>query len=347
MFTSILRVLAAFMLASLVAALVCIGFANPPAHLSSIGLGMPASELTGAIEYWLAVATHIAMFGAPFALIAAAFGEWLQLRGWLYYGLAGLAIAVMGFFALFNGESQGEASIWNSYAGMAFSAAGLAGGLTYWLAGGNRAGGPLEVLVPAAAAAEPVLKVDTGAESSGNTEGFVIERTGPGGKDARLVTSRKLERPDFFKVATALGQKPMPARKTGFAAARMATGSETIETLWNGKETTNTAKAGDWIVTNLNVDKKPILDGGGNANTYVVTPEKFSLLYEENEGENEFGRIYKPKSIVDVILFPGGFDIIAPWGERQKADAGYLVLNGRDVYGNNSETFDATYEIVK
>jgi hypothetical protein len=44
----------------------------------------------------------------------------------------------------------------------------------------------------------------------------------------------------------------MPARKTGYAAARMAAEIETVETLWNGKETVNTARPGDWIVTNLN-----------------------------------------------------------------------------------------------
>jgi hypothetical protein len=43
---------------------------------------------------------------------------------------------------------------------------------------------------------------------------------------------------------------------------------------------------------------------------------------------------------------PAGFDIMAPWGERQVGEQGYLILNGGEVYGNNTDTFEATYELV-
>jgi len=36
----------------------------------------------------------------------------------------------------------------------------------------------------------------------------------------------------------------------------------------------------------------------------------------------------------------------APWGERQRARAGYLLLNGTEVYGSNATTFAATYQVI-
>jgi hypothetical protein len=53
-----------------------------------------------------------------------------------------------------------------------------------------------------------------------------------------------------------------------------------------------------------------------------------------------------PARTVDALHLSGGFDIVAPWGERQTAPDGYLILSGRQVYGNNAETFAATYEVV-
>ena len=57
--------------------------------------------------------------------------------------------------------------------------------------------------------------------------------------------------------------------------------------------------------------------------------------------------MYRAKGVVSAIALPGGFDIVAPWGERETAPAGYLLLNGTEVYGCNQETFVATYEVVR
>ena len=43
---------------------------------------------------------------------------------------------------------------------------------------------------------------------------------------------------------------------------------------------------------------------------------------------------------------PGGFDILAPWGERQTGAAGYLLLNGTEVSGSSWDAFAETYEIL-
>ena len=45
-----------------------------------------------------------------------------------------------------------------------------------------------------------------------------------------------------------------------------------------------------------------------------------------------------------VIKLTGGFDIVAPWGEHQHREWGYLMLKGGEVYGIYGPIFDATYE---
>ena len=84
----------------------------------------------------------------------------------------------------------------------------------------------------------------------------------------------------------------------------------------------------------------------GHLNIYLVSARHFGKLYEATDERTEFGSIYRAKGVQYVIHLPGGFDIGASWGERQVASAGYLVLNGEDVYGNKVETFKATYAVV-
>jgi hypothetical protein len=147
-------------------------------------------------------------------------------------------------------------------------------------------------------------------------------------------------------VADRIGRQPIKARKIGLAAARHADAVETIETRWNGRETTNTAEPGDWIVTSLSLDGDVMRDASGNENTYVIKAEIFLNLYEAAVGENKFGRFFRAKNMVDALFLSGGFEILAPWGQKQTADAGDLLFNGEEVYGNNAITFEETYEIV-
>ena len=174
---------------------------------------------------------------------------------------------------------------------------------------------------------------------------FKISGKGPGGA-ARLEADAKLTSADFADIAKELGQAPKRARKIGHVAARRAERSEVIETRWNGKETTNTARVGDWIVTNLSLKREPLRDREGHVNTYVIVPEKFAELYEPTPEKSELGDVYRAKGVVLALQLPGGFDIVAPWGERQTGSAGHLLLNGDEVYGANAETFAATYEVV-
>ena len=175
---------------------------------------------------------------------------------------------------------------------------------------------------------------------------FRIQSTGFFRRKNRLVSPSILEQVDFHKVADRLGVTPFKARKIGFVAARTAQEPEVVQTCWDGKETTNTARAGDWIVTNVTPDRKILRDRTDHANTYVIKAETFDSLYERTTGANEFGQLFKARNQVDAVYLSGGFDILAPWGQKQIAKAGYLLSSGHDVYGDNSNTFDATYEVV-
>ena len=176
---------------------------------------------------------------------------------------------------------------------------------------------------------------------------FRIERTDTPWR-ARLFSSEKLTPPDFDAIAAELGTLPVRARKAGLVAARRASRREAIETRWNGKESSNTAGKGDYVVANLSAARAVLRDSEGHANVHVIEAARFPELYERDEGHNEFGDIYRPRAlaIVEALHFPGGFEILAPWGEVQVAPEGYLLRNGNDIYGNNSEPFEATYAAV-
>jgi hypothetical protein len=175
---------------------------------------------------------------------------------------------------------------------------------------------------------------------------FEIRSSGVRKPKLRLVSDRVLTKADFKKIAKAVGEQPFSAQKIAFIAARAARRTEAVETYWNGKETRNTAKPGDLIVTSLTRRKTVLRDKAGNPNTYVIKEKSFARLYAPVRGKNRMGRFYRAKSIVSAIPLSGGFDILAPWGERERAPKGYLLLNGKEVYGNNAGTFTATYESV-
>lgn len=170
---------------------------------------------------------------------------------------------------------------------------------------------------------------------------FRIDRTPQGD---RLEADAALTLADFAAIATLLGSDPIRARKVGFVAARYATVPENIETRWNGRETTNVAQPGDLIVTNLTPLRQPLRDDEGHLNIYVITAGRFSSLYEPTSESMAHGAIYRAKGFVSALPLAGGFDIMAPWGERQTAAAGYLLLNGDQVSGSSWDAFLKTYE---
>lgn len=135
----LLRVLCGFLLACLAAGLTKVLFAYSPAELS----GMLPEVASQRLSIALPVATHIAIFSAPFALVAVAVSEWLGVREWAYYGVAAIAIALIGFFAQYQSETstQGWSILNSNYPLITFLTTGFVGGLVYWLFSGRLAGG--------------------------------------------------------------------------------------------------------------------------------------------------------------------------------------------------------------
>lgn len=176
---------------------------------------------------------------------------------------------------------------------------------------------------------------------------FTIERTGFLKRKQRLVSDAALSADDFNDIAKALGQEPMRARKISFVAGCKAQRAVKVETRWNGEMAVNEAQPGDWVVTNLHPDRTPLRDTARNLNRYVIKPDAFERLYERVQGETEWGPVFKARGVVDALKLTGGIDIKAPWGERQTLDAGYLLRNGAEVYGNDESSFSATYEVIR
>lgn len=175
---------------------------------------------------------------------------------------------------------------------------------------------------------------------------FMIVRSGAQAADARLKSNSVLTPADFQRIANELGIPPIRARKIGYVAVRKAANSEVVETHSNGKETTNTARAGDYVVTNLSPQRTPLRDRDGHLNVYVIEAARFPDLYEPAGGDTLQGPVYRAKGVISAIALPGGFDITAPWGERQKAASGYLLLYHDMVYGGSHLAFEATHAIL-
>lgn len=154
MIGALVRVIVGFILASLMAGLVFVLFALPPTELASDkGPGLAAFA-----DWSLKSGTQAAIFAAPFALIAAAIGEWQRLRGPGFYILAGILIATAGFLAQHSSETSGQHTVLNGYAIKAFLTSGFFAGLLYWLIAGRVAGE--DDPEPAAAPVVPAKKAE-------------------------------------------------------------------------------------------------------------------------------------------------------------------------------------------
>jgi len=139
MLLSLLRILLGFATACLAAGLVQVAFVITPLEIATLEPAAIPDRLSGAGLLALFAATHSAVFSAPFALLAAAFAEWQGIRSWIYYALAGIAIALAGVLTQHASET-GATTIVNDYALRAFLAAGFVAGLAYWVVAGRSAG---------------------------------------------------------------------------------------------------------------------------------------------------------------------------------------------------------------
>ncbi|MBU1209917.1 MAG: hypothetical protein KJ587_01430 [Alphaproteobacteria bacterium] len=134
------RFLFGFVLACLAAALTQVLFVITPVDLYGLEGDARMEQAGRALAVALSAATQFAIFAAPFAAAAILFGIVQGLRGWAYYVFVGLAIALLGFAALYAGERSGNFTIANSYAVAAFAFSGIIAGYVYWLVAGRGSG---------------------------------------------------------------------------------------------------------------------------------------------------------------------------------------------------------------
>ncbi len=106
-----------------------------------------------------------------------------------------------------------------------------------------------------------------------------------------------------------------------------------IVTRINGtKETSNTAKPGDKIVT------------GPFGERYIIGASKFRQLYARDRAHDR----YVSKARVQALKLKQNIEMVAPWGEKQRAlKGGYVVRRvgkARDVYLIEEAAFKKTYK---
>ncbi len=112
-------------------------------------------------------------------------------------------------------------------------------------------------------------------------------------------------------------------KKQGQVQGRPAVVGEKIATVLasGATETTNTAKEGDWVMTNPSGEQ------------YIITEAKFLGRYEATETEG----VYQAKGYCRAIPNPFGHpvEIMASWGEPQTGDENCMFADVCDADGNN------------
>lgn len=135
------RMLTGFVMACLAAGFTKVLFAVPPSELFSLPPDVASDRLGRLFDSGLFAAVWSGIFALPFAIVAAAIGEWRRFRAWTYYVAVAVAVALVGFVSQHMAEEPGQPSILNGYGFTAFLMAGFLGGLFYWLFAGRLAGG--------------------------------------------------------------------------------------------------------------------------------------------------------------------------------------------------------------
>jgi hypothetical protein len=143
---------------------------------------------------------------------------------------------------------------------------------------------------------------------------------------------RKTSAFDFSKAP--VYRKTATLRKSQVTIARAR--QEVVTVIRGVEETRNVARIGDCIIT------------GDHGERYVVPKRKFWSLYEAHPA----GRGgYRSKARVRGLALTENTEIIAPWGERQRALKGGMIVRrvGRplDIYLIEARAFKRTYALEK
>ena len=139
-------------------------------------------------------------------------------------------------------------------------------------------------------------------------------------------------------------------RKFKSVRARPAIENEEIVS-WvsTGRETSNTARQGDYVVENQT----------GAREQYIIGRDKFATLYELDGASTEPWSIYRPKvralrvdnEVMSLLSRQGDFHILTSWGEPQLVSEGDMLvtpLSGQEVpeyYRIAIREFEETYAL--
>jgi len=135
--------------------------------------------------------------------------------------------------------------------------------------------------------------------------------------------------------------KVLHYKKLGIVEARLASRGEEVETIVGGKvETTNTAKAGDYIVRNP----------GGEL--YIIGGKKFKDRYAIVKGRASFTKFATYKALGEAwgYVYTGkALKFKAPWGEPMLLEPGDMVVSANkaltsDIYRIEKKAFAKTYK---
>jgi hypothetical protein len=124
-------------------------------------------------------------------------------------------------------------------------------------------------------------------------------------------------------ILAALATAPVFKKQGTVKARPAAEGEQIVTVLASGhQETTNAAKAGDWIVTNPNGEQ------------YIIGSEKFNSRYEMT-AENG---VYAARGFCRAIRNPFGYpiEIMANWGSPQTGDDHCLIADTCNAAGELS-----------
>lgn len=144
---------------------------------------------------------------------------------------------------------------------------------------------------------------------------------------------------DYKKFQTV---KARPAKK----------GEKIVSLVESGRETVNTAGAGDYVVENQT----------GAREQYIVPGAKFRQRYSEDQKLDDEWSIYTPlgqvkgievdRSILNIFQQEDSFYITAPWGEAQKVDEGDMLVttlplaDSIEIYRIAKTEFSETYKAI-
>jgi hypothetical protein len=132
MLRAILSIVAGYMAACLAAGATQVLFVIEPGGMSATREAAAAAALLIAMA-----ATQAGTFALPFAVIAIGVTEVFGYRGWLTYAVAGVAIALCGYWTVIAGD--GGPALRDDVALRAFAVSGAVAGLVYWSVAGRNA----------------------------------------------------------------------------------------------------------------------------------------------------------------------------------------------------------------